>query len=161
VAQTIVDLFKHNLWANVRLLDACALLSAEDLAAECEGTYGALGDTIVHLLASEGRYVHAFTKVPGDLPLQEGDPPDFDVMRKRVHMSGEALIEIAGETTADLILKGEYGGRPYEMRGVMLLGQAINHATEHRAHVAAIMTQRGLTPPRMDMLGYWMAGQGG
>ena len=51
--------------------------------------------------------------------------------------------------------------RPYEMRAVLLLGQAINHATEHRAHVATIMTQRGLTPPRMDVLGLWMGGPGG
>jgi hypothetical protein len=113
------------------------------------------------MLASEGRYVHAFTKVPGDLPLTEGDVPDFDMMRKRAHMSGEALIGIAAETSADTIIKGEYGGQPYEMRGVILLGQAINHAGEHRAHVGTIMTQRGLTPPRMDFINYWMGGQSG
>ncbi len=161
MTQTLVDLFKHNLWANLRIIEACASLTAEDLDAACEGTYGAIGATLVHMLASEGRYVHAFTKVPGDLPLKEGDPADFDVLRKRVYMSGEALIGIAAETTADRIIKGEYGGQPYEMRGVVLLGQAINHAGEHRAHIATIMTQRGLTPPRIDFIGYSMDGQGG
>jgi uncharacterized damage-inducible protein DinB len=32
----------------------------------------------------------------------------------------------------------------------LLLLQAINHATEHRAQVAAILTQQGIEPPGMD-----------
>lgn len=161
MTQTLADLFKHNLWANLRIVEACAALSPEDLEAACEGTYGAIGATLVHMLASEGRYVHAFTKVPGDLPLAEGDKPDFDVLRKRAYMSGEALIGIAAETEADSRMSGEYGGRPYEMRAVVLLAQAINHATEHRTHIGTILTQRGIEPPRTDVLGYWMGGESG
>jgi uncharacterized damage-inducible protein DinB len=61
MADAIADLFKHNLWANLRLLDACASLSADDLASTCEGTYGPLGDTLTHMLASEERYVMQWT----------------------------------------------------------------------------------------------------
>jgi uncharacterized damage-inducible protein DinB len=71
------------------------------------------------------------------------------------------LIDIASKTTADDILRGTYRDTPYEMQAALLLGQAINHATEHRAHVATIMSQRGITPPRMDVLGLWMGGPGG
>ncbi len=159
MTQTLVDLFKHNLWANLRIVEACAALSAEDLEATCEGTYGALGATLVHMLASEGRYVREYTKVEPDLPLAEGDKPDFDVLRKRVYMSGEALIGIAGEATSEQVITGKYGEREYSMRAVVLLGQAINHATEHRTHITTILTQRGIEPPRIDVLGYWMAGQ--
>lgn len=160
MADTVVDLFKHNLWANLRLLDACASLSKEDLAATCEGTYGSLGDTLTHMLASEERYVMQWT--PAEATIGEDMPfPGFAMLRKSAEASGNALIDIAGKTDADAVLRGTYRDTPYEMRAALLLGQAINHATEHRAHVATIMTQRGLTPPRMDVLGLWMAGQSG
>jgi uncharacterized damage-inducible protein DinB len=32
----------------------------------------------------------------------------------------------------------------------VILVQAINHATEHRSHVATILTQLGIQPPEMD-----------
>jgi uncharacterized damage-inducible protein DinB len=34
--------------------------------------------------------------------------------------------------------------------------QAINHATEHRVHIAAILTQLGVEPPTLDG---WQYGQ--
>ena len=160
MADAIADMFKHNLWANLLLLDACASLSEEDLKATCEGTYGSLGDTLTHMLASEERYVIAWT--PTKATIGEGMPfPGFATLRKSAEASGNALIDIASKATADDMLRGTYRDTPYEMRAALLLGQAINHATEHRAHVATIMTQRGLTPPRMDVLGLWMGGQSG
>lgn len=160
MVSTIVDLFKHNLWANLLMLDACASLSNEDLAATCEGTYGPLADTLTHMLASEERYVIAWT--PAEATIGEDMPfPGFVTLRKSAEASGNALIDIASKATADDILRGTYRDTPYEMRAALLLGQAINHATEHRAHVATIMSQRGLTPPRMDVLGLWMDGQSG
>jgi uncharacterized damage-inducible protein DinB len=160
MADAIADLFKHNLWANLRLLDACASLSADDLASTCEGTYGPLGDTLTHMLASEERYVMQWT--PAEATIGEDMPfPGFETLRASAQASGQALIDIASKTTADDILRGTYRDTPYEMQAALLLGQAINHATEHRAHVATIMSQRGITPPRMDVLGLWMGGPGG
>lgn len=160
MADAIADLFKHNLWANLRLLDACTSLSADDLTATCEGTYGPLSDTLTHMLASEERYVMQWT--PVDARIGEDMPfPGFDTLRASEEASGRALIDIASKTTADDMLRGTYRDTPYEMRAALLLGQAINHATEHRAHVATIMSQRGITPPRMDVLGLWMGGPGG
>jgi uncharacterized damage-inducible protein DinB len=161
VTQTLVDLFNHNLWANVRIIEACSELSTEDLAAAGEGMYGSIGDTLVHFLASEGRYVAEIKKQPPEIPLAEGDAPDFDVLRRRVEMSGRALIEIATETEAESKISGVFRGQPYEMRAVFLLGQAINHATEHRIHISAILTQRGINPPRTDFIAFWMETESG
>ena len=61
--------------------------------------------------------------------------------------SGEALIEIANTAQPTDILRGKNrNGEPFEMSGnVLLLIQAINHATEHRAHINLILTHLGLT----------------
>jgi uncharacterized damage-inducible protein DinB len=53
---TLVELFRHNQWANLRLLAACSDLSEEQLDASAAGTYGHIADTLVHILAAEEPY---------------------------------------------------------------------------------------------------------
>jgi hypothetical protein len=36
------DAFRHNAWATVRLIDACAALTSEQLATDVPGTYGSI-----------------------------------------------------------------------------------------------------------------------
>ena len=51
------DFFTHNLWANLRLLDACAHLSDAHLDATTRGTFGSVRETLMYLFASEEGYV--------------------------------------------------------------------------------------------------------
>jgi uncharacterized damage-inducible protein DinB len=51
----LATLFRHNRWANLRLLDTCAGLSDAQWQAGVLGTYGSVRDTLVHLLAAEQR----------------------------------------------------------------------------------------------------------
>ena len=41
-------------------------------------------------------------------------------------------------------------GAPRDVPKTILLTQAINHATEHRAQIMAILTQLGIQPPELD-----------
>ena len=50
------DFFKHNLWANLRLLDACEQLSDAQLDATTKGVYGSVRETLRHLFSSEEGY---------------------------------------------------------------------------------------------------------
>ncbi|HKB48257.1 MAG TPA: DinB family protein [Ktedonobacterales bacterium] len=52
-----MELFKFNLWANLRLLEACADLEIVELNAALPGTFGSIGETLVHLVAAEERYL--------------------------------------------------------------------------------------------------------
>ncbi|MEX0684319.1 MAG: DinB family protein [Dehalococcoidia bacterium] len=161
MSQILADLFWHNLWANLRLLDVCASLDEEHLSASAPGTYGAVRDTFQHLLSSEGRYVVTF---PGDRPepaLNEGQPfPGFPTLRERSVASGEALISLAESTPDSQRLTGEWRGQPYDIPASVMFTQAINHATEHRAHIVSILSQRGVLTPRLDAIGYQIATAG-
>jgi len=55
------DFFTYNLWANLRLLDACAHLSDAQLDATTRGTFGSVRETLLHLFASEEGYVRHVT----------------------------------------------------------------------------------------------------
>jgi uncharacterized damage-inducible protein DinB len=150
VSAPLTELYRHHLWANLRLLDACAPLGDDVLDAGAAGTYGSVRATLVHLLAAEERYMAAFGVEPPGEPLREGTWPGLDELRRRAEKSGEALISTADSLEPGRLLTGERGGRKYAIPATVFLTQAINHGTEHRAHVATCLTQAGVTPPGMD-----------
>ena len=47
------DFYTYNLWANLRVLDACAHLSDAQLDATTRGTFGSVRETLLHLFAAE------------------------------------------------------------------------------------------------------------
>ncbi|WP_420627327.1 DinB family protein [Candidatus Leptofilum sp.] len=152
---TLVEMFRHNLWANLRLLDACSTLTPEQLEAETEGTYGRIQNTLVHLLAAEGHYVTLLTGVKPERPLSDRDPlPDIDVLRQYAENSGKMLIEIAQEDPYETTLKVAYQGEDHDLRAVVPLVQAIHHANEHRTHVVTILSQLGQEPPELSVWAY-------
>jgi len=155
MSTALVELFRHNLWANLRLLDACSRLPDEQLDASAPGTYGRVRDTLVHLLAAEERYVTLLGGQQPEHPLREADGfPGWEELRRRALHSGEALVALAESVDPTRILRGERGGKPYAIPAVVPLMQAINHATEHRAHVVTVLSQGGVEPPALDAWAY-------
>jgi uncharacterized damage-inducible protein DinB len=143
-------MFRHNLWANLSLLDVCASLDDAQLDRGVTGAYGSLIDTLVHLCAAEGRYVELLRGRQPDMPFREGDRPGFDALRASAQRSGADLVAISESIDAGSILRGTRRGEPYELRAFIPIVQAINHATEHRSHVMTILTQLGIEPPVLD-----------
>lgn len=147
----LVELFRHNLWANLRLLEACADLDEQQLAATATGTYGSIYDTLTHILRSEQGYLRRLSGKQPENPLRREDHPDFDALRLHAQHSGEGLIEIAATISPDDVWQVEWhDDRVLPVTGGMLLTQAITHGTEHRAQVMTILTQQGIEPPDLS-----------
>ncbi len=150
------DFFKYNLWANLRLLDACAQLSDAQLDATTKGTFGSVRETLMHLFAAEEGYVRALTgKIPTPPLADLTHFPDFDELRRRAKGSGEALITFAEQ--------GEQGklsqilhldGGTYDAPVIVVLIQAINHAIDHRSQIATLLSQQDIEPPDLDGWSY-------
>lgn len=147
MSTTISELFRHNRWANARLLEACRDLTDEQRAATVEGTYGELGYTLTHLVRAESHYLKLLTDwqppVRWEIP---GPFPGIDTLLERAHLTGARLTEIADGIDPEWQLDVDGESVP----AAVILVQAINHATEHRSHVATILTQLGIQPPEMD-----------
>ncbi len=153
----IVDLFRHNTWANVRLLDACADLSEEQLAANVPGTFGTIRDTLLHIVGAEVSYVARTTgRLPGE-PPKRGEFPGIDRLREAAKWAGEELLQMALGAGTDDIVREEWRGGRASYPTTALLTQAINHSTEHRAQIATILTQQGIEPPDMSGWEYMKA----
>jgi uncharacterized damage-inducible protein DinB len=148
------ELFRHNLWANLTLLDACAPLTDAQLDATVPGTYSTIRDTLKHLAGAEHRYVALLTDSKPTRSIEREEWPGIDGLREALTQTGQALTEIAEREQPGRILRGMRGDEPYEMPAWLPLTQAINHATDHRSHVCTILTQQGIEPPGIDAWHY-------
>ncbi len=148
----LADFFQYNLWANLRLLDACAHLSDAQLDATTKGTFGSVRETLMHLLAAEEGYVRDITGTSPTPQLKEFSTfAGFDELRRRAERSGNELITVAEQRDLSQIL--HLPGN-YDARGIIVLIQALNHAIDHRSQIATLLSQQDIEPPRLDGWGY-------
>lgn len=147
---TITMIFQHNLWANLRLLESCAALTDEQLGSTISGSFGSIHNTLQHIVTAERSY---FSRISTGKPVRRpADAPPMTIaeMAEMARESGEGLVEWAPKVRADETVPVDWDGAPRDVPKTLILTQAINHATEHRAQVSAIMTQLGIEPPDMQ-----------
>ena len=155
MADALVELFKHHLWANEKLLGACDRLSDEHLDASVGGVYGSIRLTLLHLFASETRYVAAIHNQPRPDELHEEKPfPGLAALKAYARTTGEDLIALAQTVGPDDRMQGQNRGESYDLPLSIPLAQAINHRTEHRANITTIMSAVGLEAPPLDVWEY-------
>lgn len=152
---TLTTLFNHHLWANLRLLERCADLNSEQLAASIPGAHGDILDTLEHITKAEQSY---FSRIStGQMYKRPEDEPPMSIadMMDSLRRTGGGLIEWAGKVQSEDTVQIDWDGTPREVPKTILLTQVINHATEHRAQIMAIMTQLGIQPPELDGWSYF------
>ena len=150
----LTTLFRHNLWANLKLLDFCAGLSDAQLDATAIGGFGSIRDTLRHIVGAELSYVE---RVNGKLPAQPLAPdqfPGFAVLQDAVRWAGDELLQLALSARKDTRVRQRPPRQLVEYTLASLMVQAITHSTEHRAQIAAIITQLGMEPPDMSGWNY-------
>jgi uncharacterized damage-inducible protein DinB len=147
----LTELLRHNLWANLVLLDLCLTLPDEILETNVPGTYGSIRETLAHLVGAEERYVSALRGGPERRnPTLEETAPDLVTLREHARQSGEMFIAYAEMVEGNPTLDVTWHSQSHEMPAALFLVQAINHATEHRTQINTALTQAGITPPELD-----------
>ena len=82
---------------------------------------------------------------PKDAPL-----PSMAELQESIRASGEGLVVTAPKVRPEDSLQIDRERGSFRMPSAVLLTQAINHATEHRAQIMATLTQIGVQPPDLD-----------
>ncbi|UCD41620.1 MAG: DinB family protein [Chloroflexota bacterium] len=152
---TLTTLFSHNLWANLRLLERCADLTSEQLAASIPGARGSIRDTLEHMTTAEQSY---FSRISTDKPFirpEDSLPMTIVEMKDSMRATGNGLIEWATKVQAEDMVHLDWDGTPREVPKTIILTQVINHATEHREQVKAILTEMGIEPPDLQSWAYF------
>lgn len=144
----LARIFEHNNWANQKILEACAVLTDEQLDAPPQSaTEGSIRSTLLHLVSAQNGYLRLLT-----LPLEERRDRiavEFIDIKRSLEASGEQLLELARDTgrlpSTRIQTRDEYLVEPW-----VIMLQIINHATEHREQIKSMLTALGIEPPSMD-----------
>jgi uncharacterized damage-inducible protein DinB len=147
---TLTTLFMHNLWANLCILEACAALTTQQLDSTLTGTYGSIRDTLEHIVISEKAYFSRISAGQRYHHPNDALPMEIPEMIEMMEENGEKLIEWATKVQADETVTVNWDGTPREVPKTIILTQVVNHATEHRAQIMAILTQLDIQPPELD-----------
>ena len=154
-ASSLDDAFAHHVWATERLIDECAALTPEQLAAPAPGTYGSIIDTFRHLVSSDGWYLSFLSEQPA--PIDEKADVTLAELRSAISQNGAAWSELlaAGpDGEADIVERGD--GWAFHSPLGFRLAQVAHHGTDHRSQICTALTSLGLAPPEIDL---WAFGE--
>ena len=147
-----VKLFEHNNWANIQMIQACSVLSDQQLDAEPHSaTKGTIRETLLHLVASQRGYLGLLT-----LPVEERKriPLDFADLKEVAQSSGEALLAMVKDEANRVPTTRLQTTDGYYVEPWVVLLQIINHATEHREQINSMLTALGAKPLDLDGWSY-------
>jgi uncharacterized damage-inducible protein DinB len=154
------DAFDHHTWATLRLIDACRVLTPEQLASPVPGTYGSILDTLRHTVGAEAGYLFALTG--GAVAEVDEATMGLDQLHAAMDELGAAWAGVlATAVDPDVVVarRRDDGSRSLAPVGIRL-AQVLHHGSDHRSQVCTALTLLGVTPPEIDCWDFaWSQGR--
>lgn len=154
-SDTLTTLFRHHLWANLLLFERCAGLSLEQLDARIAGSYGSIAETLQHIVKAEQSYFARISTGKRYIRPENEPPMTMAQMLDSLRTTGTGLLEWLGKVQAGDSVEIDWEGTPRSVSKAILFTQVINHATEHREQIKAILTELGIEPPDLQGWAYF------
>ena len=154
---TLDRLLRHLAWANAALIARLTELPVDTLSLASPRNEWTVIMILDHLVAAAGRYAAR---------LEGGPRPD----RAESRATAARLAELAADCASyDARIRSEAampdgpagyaeGASGFRARST-IVGQAIHHATEHRAQIAAALATNGVNAIDLDSLDLWAYGE--
>jgi uncharacterized damage-inducible protein DinB len=146
----LADAFDHHVWATIRVIDACAALSADQLETTVPGTFGSIIDTLRHTVGADAAYLSVLSG--GRVPEIDEVTMDLVALRATMERHGpawSALLQEDRDPDATIVRQRDDGSTSAAPLGVRI-AQVIHHGTDHRSQVCTALTSLGVTPPEID-----------
>jgi uncharacterized damage-inducible protein DinB len=147
----LADAFDHHIWATLRVLDACAPLSEEQLASVVPGTYGSILETLRHTVGADCSYLWLLSG--GKVDQVDEDSMDVAALRAAIEANGpvwQAVLATATDPDQPVTRHRDDGSSGTAPLGIRL-AQVVHHGTDHRSQVCTALTALGITPPEIDV----------
>ena len=146
----LADAFDHHIWATLRVLDACAPLSEDQLASAVPGTFGSILDTLRHTVGADCSYLELLSG--GKVAPVDEESMDLAALRAAIEANGpvwQAVLAGATDPDARITRHRDDGSTATAPLGIRL-AQVVHHGTDHRSQVCTALTALGITPPEID-----------
>ena len=154
----------NTLWANHRLLNACAGLSQADFVAPRTGFFPSLRATLNHILIIDHFYIDAMEGGRlGPAAWADREPcatlAALQAAQEAMDRRLIAVVEAAAETGLAHVVEVHRGSSIQRERLDRLLLHLFQHQTHHRGQAHAMLSGTPVAPPQLDE--FFSAGEAG
>jgi uncharacterized damage-inducible protein DinB len=156
----IRTLFDYTYWANHRLLEVVAGLSAEEYTRDLASSHGGIHGTLVHAMGAEEIWLRRWKGSSPSRFYSADDFPTFESLENNWEM---VEMEIQGfchmlKEEADILVPLTYTdlrGNTFTQPLVQSMQHLANHSTYHRGQVVTMLRQLGKKPATTDLIAYY------
>lgn len=147
----------HMAWANAAIFDRLAELTNEALALASPRNEWTVASILEHVVGSAGGYAARLEGVPRpertEPPTTIAELPELAARCAAydARIRAQAVVPDGPQASPD------HGKAPRARSTI--LGQAIHHATEHRAQIAGALATNGIDAIDLDALDVWAYGE--
>jgi len=145
----------NNLWANHRLLSACARLSQAEFVAPRTGFFPSLRATLNHILVVDRFYIDAMEGGRlGPAAWAEPEPCETPAALQGAQEQMDrrliAVVEASVRTGLDHVVEVHRGSRIQREQLDRLLLHLFQHQVHHRGQAHAMLSGTSVAPPQLD-----------
>jgi uncharacterized damage-inducible protein DinB len=155
VLRTHID---YTAWASLRLLNAAAELTPEELTRNFQTADRSVLGTLAHLFASDRIWLARVSGGPPASFVTDADR-DFTALQNGWPALLERWKTWAAELTDERaqapVTYHDLKGRPWKHPLWQLILHVVNHDTHHRGQVSGFLRSLGHTPPGVDLIYYY------
>ena len=155
-ASDIQLLYNYNYWANFLILDAAAELTAEQFTQQTSFSWGSVRGTLIHTLDSENLWRNLCQHnrlLPQRLAETELFPSLDSIVAYWEDEEADMLdyLDSLQDADMDRVVRYEIEEGTRERVLWHCLMHVVNHGTQHRSELAAMLTDFGHSPGNIDM----------
>ena len=153
------ELFAYNAWANRKLFDAAAALSAELYHRDLRSSFGSIHGTLAHIVWAEQLWLHRWLGRANPAVAQGKDLETLAAVRgrweeieteRRGFLKGFADTRFSETRTVTPSTGGEFRHTFHEM-----FAHVVDHSSYHRGQVVTMLRQVGVVPPVTGLIFYY------
>jgi uncharacterized damage-inducible protein DinB len=151
--QDILLLYEYNYWTNDLLLTHCEALTEVQFTEPHPYSFGSIQATMIHVLDAEWGWRLRMQNLPDAPELTTAELPTLAALRARWEQEKTdtyAWLHQLKDEDLDGVIRYPAGDEIRERVLWHCLYHVVNHGTQHRSEVAALLTGYGHSPGDID-----------
>ena len=149
-------LLQYTIWANHRVMRACATLDPPDFVRDRGASHGGVRGTLCHIMSVEWLWLERWKGISPPRMFDEGEFADIVALRDRwtvIEEHREAWLHaLKPEAMAETIRYRTMEGVEQEAPLWQLVQHVTNHSTYHRGQVVLLLRQLGAKVVSTDLV---------
>lgn len=150
-------LFDYDSWANFRLVEVIATLTAEQFKKDVGASFGGIHGTLVHILSVDRVWLDRWTdKKPSLLKVE--DVPTIEVVKKQWDafylQINNFLQGITVEQLNEPFQDTDFKGNSHIQLLSQQMQHKVNHSSYHRGQIVTLLRQLNVTPAGTDFINF-------